>query len=147
MYEELPEDYMPDGLRFHSSLKPFVGLPLKNDSILTLSYGDKSKFIPKGNLSPIFDLTYQANHKTATRTGFGVSFQSRELGKWFYRFSAIQGTGNSSQNARPKALLFDSIKNNGYVYTDIRGRVSYSPNNIFNFKAGIDNNFIGEGNR
>ena len=147
MYEELPEDSMPDGLRFHSSLKPFVGLPLKNDSILTLSYGDKSKFIPKGNLSPIFDLTYQANHKTATRTGFGVSFQSRELGKWFYRFSAIQGTGNSSQNARPKALLFDSIKNNGYVYTDIRGRVSYSPNHIFNFQAGIDNNFIGEGNR
>ena len=134
-------------MRFHSSFRPFLALPNKFEPKQILSYGDKSKFIPKGSISPIFDLTYQVNHETATRTGLGFSLQSKDLGKWFYRLTAIQGIGNSALTVRPKSLIIDSIKNNGYVYTDIRGRISYSPNHIFNFQAGIDNNFIGEGNR
>ena len=147
MYEELPNDSNPVSLRFHSSLKPYLGLPNNTSPKFALKHGDNSKFIPKGNISPILDLTYQANDKTATRSGIGLSFQSQTNGKWFYRVTAIQGIGNSSLNVRPKALIVDSIQNNGYVYTDIRGRISYSPNHIFNFQAGIDNNFIGEGNR
>jgi hypothetical protein len=47
MYEELPEDSIPVNLRFHSSLRPFLALPNEFEPKQILSYGEKSKFIPR----------------------------------------------------------------------------------------------------
>jgi hypothetical protein len=149
MYEELPDDSIPVSLRFHSCVKPFIGI-ISKDSTLTnfyIKYGEKTKWFPKGFISPVLDLTYQLTDEVATRSGLGVTFQSENSKKWFYRLTAIQGIGNSSANVRPLSFVLNSVKKDAYVYTDIRGRVSYSPNHIFNFQVGLDNNFVGEGNR
>jgi len=147
MYEELPNDSIPVTLRFHSGIKPHLGIKNSFTPTISLKHGENTKWFPKGYVTPVIDLTYQLTDNIATRSGLGLSFQSKASNKWFYRLTAIQGIGNSSLNVRPKAFIVDSIQNNGYVYTDIRGRVSYSPNHIFNFQAGIDHNFVGEGNR
>lgn len=148
MYEELPNDSFPVSLRFHSSMRPFIGI-VKDSTIpkYSIKHGDKVKWFPKGFITPVLDLTYQLTDKVGTRSGLGVAFQSKASDKWFYRFTAIQGTGNSTLKTRPTSFILKSINNNGYIYSDIRGRLSYSPNHIFNFQAGIDNNFVGEGNR
>ena len=149
MYEELPDDSIPVSLRFHSCVKPFIGI-ISKDSTLTnfyIKYGEKTKWFPKGFISPVLDLTYQLTDEVATRSGLGLTFQSENSKKWFYRFTAIQGIGNSSANVRPLSFVLNSVKKDAYVYTDVRGRVSYSPNHIFNFQVGLDNNFVGEGNR
>ena len=149
MYEELPDDSIPVSLRFHSCVKPFIGI-ISKDSTLTnfyIKYGEKTKWFPKGFISPVLDLTYQLTDEVATRSGLGLTFQSENSKKWFYRFTAIQGIGNSSANVRPLSFVLNSVKKDAYVYTDLRGRVSYSPNHIFNFQVGLDNNFVGEGNR
>ena len=147
MYEELPNDSIPYSLRFHTGLKPYIGIKNDFNPSIKLKYGENVKWLPKGYITHVLDLTYQLTDDVATRTGVGLSFQSQAHDKWFYRLTAIQGTGNSSQNVRPTSFILNSIKDNGYVYTDIRGRLSYTPNHIFNFQAGIDNNFVGEGNR
>lgn len=48
---------------------------------------------------------------------------------------------------QPKPYFRTSLKNGDYIYHDLRGRISYTPNPYLEFQAGMDHIFIGEGDR
>ncbi len=99
-------------------------------------------------ITPIVDAGMMIDSAFSSRIGGGLTFTSNMQNKWYYKFSVVEGFGQSSSTTfQPKAYFVHPIGNSQFYYTDIRGRVSYTPNQIFNFQAGIDHNFIGEGNR
>jgi hypothetical protein len=66
--------------------------------------------------------------------------------KWFFRIAGVQGTSTFDSIYKPKTY-FTSEQTDYDLYTDLRARISYTPNHIFNFQAGLDHNFIGQGAR
>ncbi|MBI1836558.1 MAG: hypothetical protein HYR91_04765 [Flavobacteriia bacterium] len=147
LYEELPCDTIQTtDLSFHSEILPAIS----NTQIPTKS---KIGFISKGissnyfTINGLLDIGFTPSN-LQYRTGLGASIESQFANKWFFRVAAIEGLGKVDNSfLEPKAYVFSRAKNSSIQYTDIRGRISFSPNHIFNFQAGIDNNFIGEGNR
>jgi hypothetical protein len=57
--------------------------------------------------------------------------------------------GNEAYHAtlQPKALFHNSLKNEQQIYHDIRARLTHKANSIFTLETGIDNLYIGEGER
>jgi hypothetical protein len=66
--------------------------------------------------------------------------------KWYGRVAAIGGIGEPNDVFNTNSY-YSEQKEKKEHYADIRGRISYTHNNFFNFQIGLDNNFIGEGNR
>lgn len=144
IFEELPTDSLPlRSISFHSTLKPSIRL---NTDLQTSKLSPHQN--PKKNvfsIAPLADLNGSYLDSSAYRFGAGVNMQFSSE-KWCARASAIAGIG-SNDNIFQTMAFYKEPKNVGYVYTDVRGRVSFTPNEIFNFQAGLDNQFIGEGNR
>lgn len=131
-------------LRSHTFLKPEVLMVKSSNHI-------KSK---TANLSPLVDLngfiSQSENTTTENRIGFrvgaGASWDAFYNNKWHIKLNAVQGIYSGDSAYRPKSY-FNWKEGNSNLYSDIRSRISYTPNHIFNFQAGIDHNFYGEGSR
>ncbi len=148
LYEELPNDSIyPLSTDVHTSLKPFIRT--KNDNLSKISYGFGKDSLSKNvYLSPIFDIGTEFDKYASVKIGLGASLTGTFKNKFYFKLAAIQGYGKSKNKLfQPKSYLFHLNNKNDFSYTDIRGRISYTPNSIFNFQVGIDQNFIGEGNR
>ena len=80
------------------------------------------------------------------RTGAGAYWEGHFKDKWNIYLAGVGGIydGDSSYQSR---AYFNWQEGTSKLYTDIRSRVSFSPNKIFNFQAGLDHNFIGQGSR
>jgi len=119
----------------HSSIKPLIR--------------QNSDFI-KGNktfqISGLGDLNYIQNNNSSFKTGLGIEAKGLINDKFFFRIAAVEGVSQTDQFYYPKTYIGDSIGSLS-LYTDIHSRISFTPNHIFNFQVGIDNNFIGEGTR
>lgn len=135
LFEEMPNDsVLPKNVRVHTSLKPQI----------RLSSGQTSKNYAR--FSPLGDLNLIQNTTTQYKTGLGGQLEAGLNDKWYFRIAAVQGISSTDSLYTPKSYILN--RNQSFdLYTDIRGRLSYTPNHIFNFQAGLDHNFIGEGNR
>ena len=133
LFEELPEDSIAElSVRIHTSFLPKIRRS-----------GNKKSFY---KVAAIGDINYMQNSNSSYKTGLGAEFSGLINDKWFLRLAAIQGVSNFDSVYMPKSYIYNSGSNYN-LYTDIRGRISYTPNHIFNFQAGLDHNFIGQGSR
>jgi len=143
LFEELPGDRIvyPASIKTHTSLKPAIRV--------------KPTGQPSGGnyntVSALADWNYLKSSTTdyangQYKTGLGAEFESYQNNKWYIRLAAVQGLHETDSAFSPKSYFNwkSGVLNN---YTDIRSRVSYTPNHIFNFQVGLDHNFVGEGSR
>jgi hypothetical protein len=141
IFEELPLDsFQHTTVKAHTSVKPLI----RQTTVIQ----SKDTVTKKNNLiriAPMIDLYGGYRDSTAFRTGLGVKMELVTK-KWYARIASVTGVGMEG-NVFSTNSFYKEPKNNLIVYSDIRGRISYTPNEIFNFQAGLDNNFIGEGNR
>ena len=153
LYEEMPNDTLfPTALNTHTSIKPLIRIKVNE-----ISDSTKFSFLLKSKndggchslfLSPLIDLGLETGIYGSYRSGIGASLTTSINEKWYAKISAISGIGETYSNIfTPKAYYIKKTSSTSYNYTDIRGRISFTPNHIFNFQAGIDQNFIGEGSR
>jgi hypothetical protein len=150
LYEEMPNDsVLPNSLNNHSSIKPFIRT--KNNFDPKFSYISESKDdggCRSFSITPIIDLGLETGVYGSYRTGIGASITASFNEKWYAKFSVIEGIGETHSNQlTPKSYYFKKTSKSSFNYTDLRGRISFTPNHIFNFQVGVDHNFIGEGNR
>ncbi|MCE3294699.1 MAG: hypothetical protein K0R65_413 [Crocinitomicaceae bacterium] len=88
---------------------------------------EKDRFVTLSGLQlvALYDFNPKWNVKLSNKLLYGtnppVAYQSRLQSRSFFAFDPI--------------------------YNDLRARVSYQPNRVFNFQAGIDKHFLGEGDR
>lgn len=148
LYEELPNDsIIPLSLDHHSNIRPFIRYnnSFNHKFSIAIGSGNKEDIL---HITPIVDAGLMADTALSFRSGIGASITSNFKNKWYFKTSVIGGFGQSASNRfQPKSMFHKQQGFGNYTYTDVRGRVSYTPNHIFNFQAGIDHNFIGEGNR
>ena len=141
IYEELPLDsFQHTTVKSHTSVKPLIRQ--------TKSTTTKDTSITPKNLiriAPMVDLNGAYRDSVAFRSGLGVKMELISK-KWYARVAAVGGVGMSGSVFNTNSF-YKEPKNDLFVYTDVRGRISYTPNEIFNFQAGLDNQFIGEGSR
>jgi hypothetical protein len=135
-------------------------LPL--DTILPLRYEEHSSIWPKLDrtsdvktcLGVFFSgdnlVGYDKNSpfSTYTRLGLGVQADLKISPKWYarlgYNFASVS---NGTNYLDTRSFFYSRITNQVKGSHNVLGRVSYTPNHIFNFQAGVDRNFIGEGSR
>lgn len=133
IYEELPGDSVAKwNSQLHTSIKPLI----RQDE----GEGDYAK------LEALADLNYSYRTKHSFRTGLGANFTSGINNKWYFRIGAVAGISDSSTEL-PRFAYVNNKQGAVNLYTDIRSRISFTPNSIFNFQAGLDHHFIGEGSR
>ena len=140
--EEMPLDsILTPSITEHSSLQP----TLRNSIRYSLLKRDST--VRRFGIQGICDVGYFAGNQQTYRAGGGFLAEFAPNQKWYARLAGIEGiTNGTTGNLLPKSYITDQ-QSNYSLYTDIRGRLSFSPNEIFNFQAGLDKNFIGEGNR
>jgi len=141
LYEELPNDSIAKkAVDLHTALKP---------AIRTVEHvGWRQDSIKKQNfffIAPAVDAIGAYNSGLSYRLGAGVNLKS-QVGKWYFKLGAIGGLGSVDSFINTPAFYYEK-KGNQYVYSDIRARIGYTPNEVFNFQVGLDNHFIGEGSR
>lgn len=142
LFEELPDDAVQNlSVKTHTSLKPAIRLkPTTN-----ISGKNYSQITALADLN-YFKSSNSTNDQEQYKIGLGAEFESYLNKKWFIRLAAIQGLSQTDPKFDPQSYFNykSGVINN---YTDIRSRISYTPNHIFNFQVGLDHNFIGEGSR
>lgn len=133
LFEELPSDsVISRGAQTHTSLKPAIRRANFNNNYL--------------RLSALGDLNFVQGEETHYKLGIGGEISAVANDKWYFQVAAIQGLSNLDSIFEAKSYI-TSPQNNFDLYTDIRSRISFTPNHIFNFQVGLDHNFIGEGSR
>ncbi len=145
--EDLPADSMTASLRTHTAVKPYIlpgQAPFSRAQLGIGSYGTHSKILVR----PLADLNAAYRNSFGYRAGGGLEVESAFNRAWYFRASAVAGSGKTGGTSiRNRAFFYEPQANGQYNYLDVRGRVSYTPNHIFDFQAGLDQQFIGEGCR
>jgi hypothetical protein len=140
LYEEMPTDSVPkNAVTVHSGYLPQTRLTNK----IADSTGEKKSYL---SVTGLIDGGFRYSNQAEFRGGLGVQVESTIKDKWFIRIGGIGGLLRADSIFQPKSYIFKANGSN-FLYTDLRGRISYTPNSIFNFQVGLDHNFIGEGNR
>ena len=129
---------LPNDLRTHTFLKP--------RTVMVKETRSKATFEQK--LLPLMDFhTFTDDAKNfGYRGGAGVSYNAFYKHRLHIKLNAVQGIYDGDSLYNPRSYL-NWKDGNTNLYTDIRSRISYTPNHIFNFQAGVDHNFYGEGSR
>lgn len=136
LFEEMPSDSVtPKSIRKHTRLKPLIRQANTSN--------EKTTYIQISGLS---DLNYFQQVRPGLKTGLGLELKGAIKDKLTYRIAGVEGISESSALFTPKAYISDSL-GQFLLYSDIRSRISYTPNKVFNFQIGLDHNFIGEGSR
>lgn len=133
LLEEMPLDTVQVmAIENHTSLRPFIRQGVFEESKIGLHF--------------LSDINYNQSKSAGYKAGLGAELDGVYSNKWYFRLAAVQGISDGDSLWEPKSFLYQSDSNTT-LYTDIRSRISYTPNHIFNFQAGLDHNFIGEGSR
>lgn len=136
LLEELPTDSVPNNsVTNHTGLLPNIRQAAKKNS-------SDYNF----SLNPLGDLQYRYTNTSEYRAGLGLMFEGLGKDKWYARISSIQGVSVADSIFEPKSYILKKNTTTDF-YADIRSRISYTPNSIFNFQVGLDHNFVGEGCR
>lgn len=141
IFEELPSDSIPKkATDLHTALKPAIRQHQFSSWKKDEPARDNFFFI-----APAVDVNGGYSNQLNYRTGLGLNLQA-QTGKWFFRLGAMGGIGSVDSLFNTRSFYYEA-KGKNYYYADIRTRISYTPNEIFNFQVGLDNQFIGEGSR
>lgn len=133
LFEELPSDsIVTRGAQTHTSLRPAIRQQNFAKNYL--------------RLSALGDLNFVQQEKSRYKLGLGGEITAVANDKWYFQLAAVQGISNLDSIFEPKSYV-TIAQSTANLYTDIRSRISYTPNHIFNFQIGLDHNFIGEGSR
>ena len=136
LFEEMPSDSVAKlSISTHTSVKPAIRQYTKNP--------EKKSYFQVGGLG---DLNFFQQVQSGYKTGLGLELKANIKDKLYFRLAGIEGIYQNSHGFQPKSYIDDSIGKVS-LYSDLRGRISYTPNHIFNFQIGLDHNFIGEGAR
>lgn len=142
--EEIPCDTaVAHTIQTHTSILPeaWKGVDLAKENLIS-GHFDTYSF----GINPLVD--FQADYRETAnfRTGAGAQLTATIGEKWYIRSSYLHGVLNYDSLFLPRTYFNQNLKKlNGYG--DWRGRISYTPNKVFNFQMGLDHNFIGEGCR
>jgi hypothetical protein len=143
VYEDLPCS-LPDkqDITQHSSCKPV------NQTFGNQATNQIDSNITKSNicLTPLVDILGSVTPGFQFKTAAGISVLGSFKKTWKVQASCLSGVSNMDSIFSPPAFF----QKRGDTYTsfaDLRVRGSYSPNEVFNFEAGLDHHFIGEGCR
>ena len=142
LLEEQPLDSLvPTNIERHAAIKPAIRQELQYTRLKPQPSEGTRRF----SIQPLADLNGSYSDSVLFRIGAGfmTTFQS---GKWYARIGGVGGIGTADSVFNTRSF-YKEAHNNHYAYADLRGRVAYTPNEIFHFQVGLDNNFIGEGNR
>ena len=140
LYEEIPSDtVLPLSLTNHTSVLPLI----RRVSGTVGTKDTAGSFI---SVTGLVDMGYRYSNSSEYRLGGGIRLESSLKNKFHFVLNGIQGIGSADSIFTAKAYIVQP-KSKNYLYADLRGRMSYTPNEIFNFQVGLDHNFIGEGNR
>lgn len=133
LFEELASDSVSaPSLKVHTSLQPQIR-----------QFSSEKSYL---KIAALGDVNYMMNDGSSFKTGLGAEFYGLFNDKWYFRIAGVQGVTNFDSIYQPKSYIYG--KNSDLdLYTDLRGRISYTPNHIFNFQVGVDHNFIGQGSR
>ncbi len=136
LFEEMPSDSVQaPSVKLHTSVKPAVRQANVN--------GKTGSYLSVAGLG---DLHYFQNDNSGYKAGLGLEVNGALKDKFHFRLAGVQGVNKTMSFYSPNTYIRDSV-GQLLAYTDLRGRISYTPNHIFNFQAGLDHNFIGEGSR
>tara|TARA_R110002072_G_scaffold302889_1_gene489488 strand:+ start:9228 stop:10649 length:1422 start_codon:yes stop_codon:yes gene_type:complete len=134
--EDMPNDSLATRtVKTHSSIKPLIRQSgVFNTEKATLK------------VTGLLDLNYIQNENSSFKSGLGLSLEGAIKDKLYFRLAGVEGISQTDKFYTPRTYVADSI-NKVSLYSDVHARISFTPNHIFNFQVGIDNNFIGEGSR
>lgn len=145
-----------EGLQHHTLFRPYLSHQVNRIGYaLGKNTSDSARhfsLFPVGNIlySSLFDTEIQSSY----RLGMGIGL-NYEIGHTFH----LRGTITTHYFEQDQSLDFTHriLPNTFYPNSDLsdpirremdpKFRASYTPNHFFNFQAGIDHNFIGEGAR
>lgn len=148
LYEELPNDSVPAlDVKYHSSIQPANRWSQKQNGKEIIQIGNRAiKDQHFFGLTPIVDGLVSHNNSFSLRGGLGIGLESNFAKKWYIRLNAFGGLASydSTFNFQP---WYSKQKQKTIEYVDFTGRISFTPNKIFNFQIGNDNNSFGEGAR
>jgi hypothetical protein len=134
-------------IRFHSSIYPRIvanTLPSDSNMILEIIVAKSNQKI---SVVPIADFGFRGSNTPQYRAMAGASAEGTFGRKLYARFSYLQGIEKATDFFQSKSTLSFPIDSSLNQKIDLRGRVSYSPNQFINLQGGWDNQYIGEGNR
>ncbi|MBP6091650.1 MAG: hypothetical protein KA521_10385 [Crocinitomicaceae bacterium] len=132
LFEELPYDTITSlSLTNHTAILP------------KLSISNESNHV---NVNAIFDLLSSVHISNQFRVGGGLLLDAYYNKKWHLKFGNSVSYITNEGIFRPKSFVNQTFSK-GLITNDFRGRLSFTPNSMFNFQIGLDHNFIGEGNR
>jgi hypothetical protein len=136
----------------HASIWPRI-----NKRRMDYGANKNKKYLPKRwYYTPMTDAVIgyhgMPNSGFQMRTGAGLAFDMIPLRGMHFRAAYIGGYAttppvNYQGGVYPFAFFRWHFNIGGVHYHDLRMRWSYSPNKFFNFQAGVDNNFFGNGDR
>ena len=145
----------------HSSVKPLVGVQLLNPGYTISKASTKSNngrsYFSKTNIFPIINAlgsmeSSLLGNRSSARAGAGVGLTSHIGDKLYFRAMVLgsyyeRSLGFENRNGILPNTYWWSENGSGRNEIQPFFRLSYTPNKFFNFQAGIDHNFIGEGQR
>lgn len=131
------------GLTTHHSIKPItMGGYQTYPGIIS----KETKWKPLFDLNGFGSNPNGSDFEQGYRTGAGVYWRGHYKDKWNFHLAGVAGVYDGDSSYMPRSY-FNWQEGNTRLYTDIRSRISFSPNKVFNFQAGLDHNHIGEGSR
>ena len=128
---------------------------LPNDSNVTHSISNHSAIYPKLTscnesnsikVNALFDGLLNTVGMDQYRIGGGVSLNGYLNNKWHLKLGNSLIFHAADSLFQPKSFFSQNLAN-ANISNDFRGRLSFTPNSMFNFQVGLDHNFIGEGSR
>lgn len=111
------------------------------------------KDVKRFSIFPAADMVSGYTHNQfQVRTGAGLGMNWIPMKGMNFQLGYVGGLANTNLinytgGVYPRAFFRFKEKNGVVQYHDVRARLSYSPNEHFNFQVGMDNNKIGEGDR
>ncbi len=141
-------NYLTEELPSDSILKPSV----ENHSAIWPKVDRDVKFKRCLAVFPIGDIAYAFDKVSPSlfyfRQGLGVQTDLKISPKWYarvgYNFASFT---NDTNYLDTRTYSYTRKQDKLPISHNVLGRISYTPNHVFNFQAGIDRNFIGEGSR
>lgn len=140
LVESLPNDSLERAsVTLHTSVLPRIRLL---NETYRLKTGERNSI----SLNALCDMGLRYAHTTEYRAGLGARIEGQLGAKWFFNVNALPSITTADSVFIPKTFYTKSAADYS-THLDVRGRIAYTPNSIFNFQVGLDHQFIGEGSR
>lgn len=132
----------------HHSIQPLIR-KLKSqqkDSLSRQTFFTADDHARSFMVVPTSDSYFQYDTSVHYRASVGVNFE-QSWKKWYNRTGISAGWSMNEDHTQNHGAYRPLNNHQGYLFTDFRTRLTYTPNDQFHLAVGIDNQFFGEGYR